>query len=90
MTVKEVYEWCRANRVDARGFVRGAEFSLSGGDRGSPASHSLGDVLHWEVTVINGQSYPCSPSDMQRLVAGKISLENFVQVMSRAERRGGE
>jgi hypothetical protein len=87
MDMKQVQEWCRSNKIDARGFVRGAEFSLR--DGGSTASHSLVDVLHWEVTV-NCEKLPCSPSDMLRLVAGKISLENFVQAMSRAARRGGD
>jgi hypothetical protein len=85
MNIKEVQDWCRANRINARGFVRGAEFSLRDGD-GSP-SHSLDDVLHWEVTI-SGEKLPCSTSDMLRLVGGKITLENFVQAMSRSARRG--
>ena len=87
MTMNDVQAWCRTNKIDARGFVRGAEFTLGAGD--SATRHSLDDVLHWEVTV-NGEKYPCSPSDMERLVAGKMSLENFVQAMSREARRGGE
>lgn len=85
MTMKEIQAWCRAHNIDARGFVRGAEFSLAGGDKAF--AHSLEDVLHWEVTVA-GEKLPCSPSDMLRLVSGKISVDDFVKAMARSARRG--
>jgi hypothetical protein len=50
MTVKEVYEWCRANRIDARGFVRGGEFFLRYGEDGS-ATQPSGEILHWQLTI---------------------------------------
>ena len=28
MTVKDVQEWCKANRLDARGIIRGGEFFI--------------------------------------------------------------
>jgi hypothetical protein len=90
MTFKEVQDWCRANRVDAHGFVRGGEFFIRpSGDGASPSQPSLGDVLHWELTV-GGETCPSSTSDMERLVAGKIDLENFVKIMTRRSGRGGE
>ena len=86
MTLDDIHAWCRAHRATARGFVRGKEFTV-GGDR-APAE-SLKDVLHWELEI-DGVKYPTSTSDMERLVGGKLSLEDFVQVMSRTARRGGE
>jgi|GEM_PF-510656 hypothetical protein len=86
MTIEDIHSWCRAHGATARGFVRGREFT-AGGDQ-APAE-PLKDVLHWEL-ALDGQKYPTSTSDMERLVAGKISVENFVQIMSRTVRRGGE
>ena len=86
MTIEEIQAWCRAHRATARGFVRGREFT-AGGDK-APAE-SLKDVLHWEL-AIEGVKYPTSTSDMEKLVAGTLSIEQFVQVMSRTARRGGE
>jgi hypothetical protein len=86
MTIDDVHAWCRAHRATARGFVRGREFT-AGGDK-TPAE-SLTDVLHWEL-ALDGVKYPTSTSDMERLVKGKITVEQFVQIMSRSVRRGGE
>ena len=86
MTMSEIHAWCRAHRATARGFVRGREFT-AGGEK-APAE-SLKDVLHWEL-ALDSVNYPTSTSDMERLVAGKLSVEDFVQVMARSARRGGE
>ncbi|MGH7767547.1 MAG: hypothetical protein ACREQP_08850 [Candidatus Binatia bacterium] len=83
MTIKEIQEWCRANKVDAHGYVRGGEFFIKQGD-GSP--QPSGEVLHWELTI-NGQSCPSSTSDMERLVKGKIPLDDFVRIMTRRSGR---
>jgi hypothetical protein len=82
MTIEDIHSWCRAHGATARGFVRGREFT-AGGDQ-APAE-SLNDVLHWEL-AIDGLKYPTSTSDMERLVAGKLSVEQFVQVMARPPR----
>ncbi len=84
MKMEDIHAWCRAHRAMARGFVRGREFT-AGGDK-TPAE-SLTDVLHWEL-AIDGVKYPTSTSDMERLVAGNLSVEQFVQAMSRTARRG--
>ena len=90
MTVKDVQAWCKANKLDARGIIRGAEFFIRHGDAGSTASQPpIGEVLHWQVTI-GGQSYPSSPSDMERLVTGKMSLEDFAKAMAPRPGRGGE
>jgi hypothetical protein len=85
MTIKEVQEWCRANKVDAHGYIRGGEFQIRHAD-GSSASFPSGEVLHWEVTI-NGQSCPSSTSDMERLVSGKIPPGDFLKIMTRRSGR---
>ncbi len=88
MTVKEVHEWCRKNRIDARGFIRGGEFLLRHDD-GAAAAQPAGEILHWQLTI-NGEKYPTSTSDLGRLMAGKIAFDDFIQSMARTARRGGE
>jgi hypothetical protein len=85
MTIDDVHAWCSAHRATARGFVRGREFTV-GGDK-APAE-SLKDVLHWEL-ALEGVKYPTSTSDMERLVAGKLSAEEFVKLMTRPPRTAG-
>ena len=82
MTVNDVHAWCRARGATARGFVRGREFT-AGGDK-APAE-SLKGVLHWEL-ALDGVKYPTSTSDMEKLVAGKLSVADFVRLMSRPPR----
>jgi hypothetical protein len=84
-TIKEVQDWCRANKVDAHGYVRGGEFHIRHAD-GNSASPPSGEVLHWEVTI-NGQSCPSSTSDMERLVSGKIPPDDFLKIMTRRSGR---
>jgi len=87
MTVKDVQEWCKANRLDARGIIRGGEFFIrhASGETSSnlPAAQQ---VLHWDLHI-GERRLPASPSDMERLVAGKISLDNLIQAMNREGRR---
>jgi hypothetical protein len=35
------------------------------------------DILHWEL-IAEGKRCPTSPSDMERLVTGKMTLEGFL------------
>jgi len=88
MTVIEVHEWCRANRIDARGFVRGGEFFLRHGEDGSSTAPS-GEILHWQLTI-DGENYPTSTSDLGRLMTGKIGLEDFVKAMTPRPGRSAE
>jgi hypothetical protein len=90
MTVKEVQDWCRANKVDAHGFVRGGEFFLrQNGEASSGSLPSLANVLHWEVTI-GGETCPSSTSDMERLVSGKIPPDDFLKIMTRRSGRNAE
>jgi hypothetical protein len=88
MDKKQVHEWCRANGIDARGFVRGGEFFLRHGEDGSSTAPS-GEILHWQLTI-DRENYPTSTSDLGRLMTGKIGLEDFVKAMPRTGRKSGE
>ena len=78
MNIDEVQQWCQAKGVDAKMIVRGAEFSISSDAQGSMASlPSMKDLLHWEL-IAEGKRCPTSPSDMERLVTGKMTLEGFL------------
>ncbi|MGH7832546.1 MAG: hypothetical protein ACREQK_02785 [Candidatus Binatia bacterium] len=77
MTLKEVHDWCRSNGIEARGIYRGKDFVIRGNEAlVTKILPSLGEVFHWDVQI-DGNHYPTSPSDMERLVSGKMSLEVF-------------
>ncbi len=78
MNIDDVQQWCQAKGVDAKMIVRGAEFSIRHDAQGSKASFpSMKDLLHWEL-IVEGKRCPTSPSDMERLVTGKMPLEGFL------------
>ncbi len=78
MNIDDVQQWCQAKGVDAKMIVRGSEFPIRHGGQGSKASFpSMKDLLHWEL-IVEGKRCPTSPSDMERLVTGKMPLEGFL------------
>ena len=78
MTIEDVQQWCKAKGVDAKMIVRGAEYPVSKDGKGSKGSlPSMKDLLHWEL-IAEGKRCPTSPSDMERLVTGKMTLEGFL------------
>jgi len=90
MNMDDVQRLCRDRQVVARGIVRGAEFTIGhDGTESSAFDHRVQDIFHWEVHIA-GNRYPCSPSDMERLVTGKMTLEEFVKVMGPREGRRAE
>ncbi len=79
MNIDDVQEWCRDNRIDARMIIRGGDFSIRHDAQGSqPSGPSINELLHWELTV-EGKRCPTSPSDMERLVTGKMTLDDFLR-----------
>ena len=79
MNIENVQQWCQSNSVDVRMIIRGGEFAITHDSQGDQAScPSMDELLHWEITV-NGRRCPTSPSDMERLVAGKMKLEEFLK-----------
>lgn len=90
MTAEQVHQWCRAQQVGARGIVRGGDFFLGHHPEALVAPcPPLRDVLHWELNI-GERSYPTSTSDMERLVTGKLALEEFIKLTGARERRGSE
>jgi len=78
MNIDDVQQWCQAKGVDAKMIVRGSEFPIHHDSPGFKASFpSMKDLLHWEL-IAEGKRCPTSPSDMERLVTGKMTLEGFL------------
>jgi hypothetical protein len=77
MTFEDVLGWCRANRADVRGVYRGNEISISHMDRRLPgALPALGAIFHWDLKL-GDLRHPVSASDLQRLVTGKMTIEEL-------------
>ena len=77
MTFAEIHSWCHANGADVRGIQRGREFTIRGQDRNLPADLPLlGEVFHWDL-ALDGRHYAVSPSDMERLVSGAMTVDFY-------------
>jgi hypothetical protein len=77
MTFQEVLVWCRANRADVRGFYRGNAVPISHSDQHLPdALPALGEIFHWDLRA-GDLRHPVSASDLERLVTGKMTLEEL-------------
>ncbi len=79
MNIDDVQQWCRANGIDARMIIRGGDFSIRHDAQESQASYPpMDEVFHWEL-IVEGKRCPTSTSDMERLVTGKMKLEDFLK-----------
>jgi hypothetical protein len=77
MTFEQVMTWCRDNGADARGIYRARDFFIRRSDDRLPDNlPPIGALFHWDVRLHETQ-LAVSPSDMERLVSGKMSLEEF-------------
>ena len=77
MTFEQVLAWCRANAADVRGVYRGKDISLSHTDERLPESlPAIGEIFHWDLKV-NDLHHPASASDLERMIAGELTLEGF-------------
>ena len=77
MTFEQVLAWCHANGADVRGVYRGKDVSISHTDDRLPeALPSIGEIFHWDLTV-KDLHHPVSASDLERMVAGKLTIEGF-------------
>jgi hypothetical protein len=84
MTFEEIHAWCRANGADVRGIFRGKDFSIRRNDERLPGTlPPVGEVFHWDLQV-GEKHYSTSPSDMERMVTGNMTLDAFKNT-----RRGG-
>ena len=77
MTFEQVLKWCRDSKADARGIYRARDFFIRGSDDSLPDNlPPMSALFHWDVRL-NETELAVSPSDMERLVSGKMSLEEF-------------
>ena len=77
MTFEEVLKWCRDNGADARGIYRARDFFIRRSDDRLPNNlPAIGALFHWDVRL-NETQLAVSPSDMERLVSGEMTLEEF-------------
>jgi len=77
MTFDEVLAWCRANQADVRGVYRGNTVPISGNDECLPGSLPLlGEIFHWDLRL-GDLRHPVSASDLERLVTGKMTIEDL-------------
>jgi hypothetical protein len=77
MTFEEVLAWCRANQADVRGFYRGHTVPISHADEHLPDGlPALGDIFHWDLRL-QDLRHPVSASDLERLVTGRMTLEDL-------------
>ena len=83
MNITEVQQWCRDNGVDARMILRGKDFVIRHDtERLQDSCPPLEDIFYWEL-FIEGKGYPSSPSDTERLVDGRLTLEEFSRLVNR-------
>jgi hypothetical protein len=77
MTFQQVLTWCRANQADVRGFYRGNIVPISHSDEQLPTSlPSLEAIFHWDLRL-GSLRHPVSASDLERLVTGKMTIEEL-------------
>lgn len=76
MTFEQVLQWCRDNGADARGIYRARDFWIRRSDRLPDNLPAIGALFHWDVRL-NETQLAVSPSDMERMVKGKMTLEQF-------------
>ena len=85
MTFADVLSWCRKNRAEVRGIYRGKDISISHQDKELPATlPAIGAIFHWDVQVADLDHY-VSSSDFERIVTGKLTVEQFKSTLRRGE-----
>ena len=85
MTFAEVFAWCKKNHADARAIGRAMAIPISHKDNQLPSTlPPMSTVMHWDLTIGEWSHYT-SGSDMERIVTGKMTLEQFKSTLQRAE-----
>jgi hypothetical protein len=83
MTFEQVLAWCRSNQADVRGVYRGKDISISHKDERLPQELPfIGEIFHWDLNV-GDLHHPVSASDMERMVAGRLTIEAFKSTLRR-------
>lgn len=77
MTFAEVLDWCKKQKADVRAIGRAMEVPISHNDSQLSANlPPMSKVMHWDL-AIGGWSHYTSGSDMELMVAGKMTVEEF-------------
>ncbi len=77
MTFAEVLNWCKQQKADVRAIGRNLEIPISHKDKQLGADlPPMGKVLHWDLAIGDWSHYT-SGSDMELMVAGKMTVEQF-------------
>jgi len=77
MTFEQILTWCRNHSADARGIYRAKDLFIRQSDPHLPDNlPALREIFHWDVQLGDLQLVT-SASDMERLVSGKMTLEEF-------------
>ena len=85
MTFNEVLDWCKKNQADVRGIGRGMEIPISYRDQQLPNNlPPMSKVMHWDLEIGEWSHYT-SGSDMERIVTGQMTLDEFKGTLRRGE-----
>lgn len=85
MTFAEVFQWCKKNHADVRAIGRAMAIPISHKDSQLPSNlPSMSAVMHWDLAIGDWSHYT-SGSDMERIVSGKMTLDEFKGTLRRAE-----
>ena len=77
MTFAEVLDWCKKHQADVRGIGRGKEISISHRDEQLPTNlPPMSAIMHWDLAIDDWSHYT-SGSDMDLMVAGKMTVDEF-------------
>ena len=77
MTFAEILDWCKKQKANVRGLGRGMEIPISYKDQQLPAGlPPMSKVMHWDLEIGNWSHYT-SGSDMELMVAGKMTVDEF-------------
>ncbi len=77
MTFAEVIDWCKKHQADVRGIGRGMEIPISHKDKQLPANlPPMNQIMHWDLEIGDWSHYT-SGSDMELMVAGKMTVDEF-------------
>ena len=85
MTFADVLDWCQKNRAEVRGIYRGKDISISFKDKElPPALPNIGAIFHWDVEMPELSHY-VSGSDFDRIVTGRMTIDDFKSTLRRGE-----
>jgi len=85
MTFAEVFAWCKKNRANLRAIGRHMAIPISHQDARLPADlPPMEKVMHWDLEIGDWSHYT-SGSDMERMVSGKMTLDEFKSTLRRGQ-----